>query len=503
MSQSSIQNFLRNSGVTVVRGNNNTPRRMDPFSTPPSSPRVRKAPLTLSTPSPLAKRRAMSLSPPRVPLVRANASTPLPQRSLARRQLGVIRAVPTRAKLTFEPLRVMMATAVTESKRKGGPGVSVARLMAKKPKQRKEPLVVAGKHYEIRVLRINGRDRMNRVTTSTKDVKAVEYNVEVTTRGGQTTKGSLYVYESGNVRYSGGVAGGDFATVHAIQRYVVYTYTPRQRFLYHPLKFSNVTGQFRGNFVLNATAFARFLSSRKIPFTYEPELQQYFFRVEQGKQSFMVRNTGLVQLFKAENPTQLRRIYNKAKDLLMIANMHGMLAAPTGLTPKFHSPAPVKKRALPSVSTPTVTWSMNGSVCINGKSCDKFKKSELLAYANKLNVHLPKHVLKPDIIKRIATKSRPVTNALQSIREELWNTRYDQRLLKNNTKRKIFKARLDADARKIQAIINKLPKRHRNSVGEVKKTIRNIVLNEVASDTKAYVELSLEIEKYLKEPMSP
>ena len=483
---------------------------MDPFSTPPSTPprRVRKAPATLSVPSPLAKRRAVSLSPmrPRPTAVRVIAATPPPRRSDARRSVSPPRPVPTRTKLTFEPLRVLMATAVTESKRTRGPDVRLARLMSRTPKARAEPLVVAGKHYTIRVVRINGRDRLNKVTTTPKNAKSVEFNVEVTDARGVRTKGSLYVYASGNVRYSGGVPGGDFATVHAIQRYVVYAYTPRHRFLYNPMKFSNVTGQFRGNFVVHNALLARFLRSRKIPFTHEPEMQQYFFRIEQGKQSFMLRKTGLVQLFKAENPTQLRRIYTKAKELLTSAHAHGMLAAPVGFTEKFHSPPPMPKRALPTVSTPRVTRSVNGAVCIDGKACDKYKKRDLLAYAKKMNVYLPKHILKADVIKAIGGGSSNTTkaNTLKSIRDELLTTFYDQRLMKNARKKKLFRERLDADARKIKAVLEKLPKRHRvNATGEVKKTIRNIVLSEVASDTKAYVELSLEVERYLKEPLTP
>lgn len=511
MSQSSIQNFLRNSGVTVVRPNTTTTttthRRMDPFSTPPASPRVRKVMATLATPSPLAKRRAVSLSPmvgARVRVAMPVPSTPQPARSKARIPPRPPRVVPSRSKLTFEPLRIMMATAVTEKKRTSGPDVSMARLLAKKPKKRYEPLVVAGRHYKIRVAEINGRDRQNRVTRSAKDARSVEYKVVVTDTKGRDTKGSIYVYTSGNVRYSGGVPGEDFATVHAIQRYVIYAYTPRHRFLYHPLKFSNVTGQFRGNFVLHSEAFAKFLRARQIPYTHEPETKQYFFHVG----PFMVRKTGLVQMFKASSPTQLRRVYTKAKELLQTAHAHGMLAAPTGFTAKFHSPTRVQKRALPTVSTPKVTRSVNGAVCIDGKACEKLSKAQLLAYAKKLNVHVPKHVLKPTIIAGISAKSNassssPVKNN-NDIAKHLWNTGYDQRLLRNATKRKMFKARLDADVRKIKAILDKLPKRHRSSAtGEVKKTIRDTVMSEVASDTKAYVELSLEVDKYLKEPLTP
>lgn len=507
MSQSSIQNFLRNSGVTVVRNGNATPRRMDPFSTPPSTPtRVRRAPETLSAPSPLAKRRALSLSPMRVRPNTRVVATPSPPRSKARLPYTPPRVVPSASKLTFEPLQVMMATAVTETKRVGGAPVSMARLLARKLRTRAEPLVVAGRHYKIRTLRINGRDRLNRVVKSPAEAKTVEYNVEVTSPSGKTATGSLYVYASGNVRYSGAVPGGDFAVVHAIQRFVVYTYTQRQRFLYNPMKFSNVTGQFRGNFTLNPMAFAKFLRLRNIPFSYEPELQQYFFKVHQGKQSFLVRKTGLVQLFKASNPTQLQRIYSKAKDLLSSANLMGMLVAPTGYASGFHSPPRAKKRALPNVpTTPKVTRSVNGSVCIDGKSCDKYKKADLLAFAKKMNVFLPKHVLKPEIIRRIGGDAKTNTGmTLKNIREELWSKHYDQRLLKNDAKRKIFKERLENDTRKIKAVLERLPKRHRAAdTGNVKKTIRDEVFREVSSDSKAYVELSMEVDKYLKEAMTP
>lgn len=516
----SLQKFLRDSGVRVVRANPVTKNRaMDPFKTPPASPRR----VSRSTPasSPLVlRKRALSLSPRMTPVRRVVprlAVTPSPPRSKP------VARTPTRpkvsaSKLTFEPLRVVMATAVSREKRVNKPELDIARLLAKKPHLRREPLVVGGVHYKIETVKINGRDRQNKIvfsrgqkgkSTGTPSLaKTVEYVVHVIAPSGAVTKGSIYVYSSGNVRFSGGVPSNDVSTIAAVHRYIIYTYTRRQRFLYTPLKFSNITGQFRGNFVLNAGAFYRFLHAKKILFRHEPELQQYFFLVQHGDHSFMVRKTGLVQLFKAENPTQLRKAYAAAKELLMSAHEVGMLVTPTGYTDKFHSPAPVKKRPLPVVGSPTVTKSGNGTVCIDGKSCNKLKKAELLAYAAKLNVALPKHVLKPVIIQKIGNAMNPSStqpkNTLQSIRIELMKKYYDQRLMKNREKMRLFRKRLDEDTRKVKALLNKLPARHRTAgTGDVKKTIRDVVFREIASDTKAYVELSMEIDRVLKEEMTP
>jgi hypothetical protein len=515
----SLQKFLRDSGVKVVR-TNATPKRvgMDPFKTPPSSPSHRLAVKASATPSPLVlRKRALSLSPRPVTLRRVVsrvAATPSPSRT----KKVVIRSPPrskvSARKLSFEPLRFVMATAVNRHKRVAKPDVDIAGLLKKKPHARREPLVVSGKHYKIETTLINGRDRQNKVvftraqsgkTTGTASrAKSVEYAYVVTAPNGAQSKGSLYVYASGNLRISGAVPLNDVSTFSAIHRYLIYTYTGRQKFLYAPLKFSNVTGQFRGNFVVNMDAFQKYLRTRKIKFRYEPELQQYFFLIDHDKHTFMVRRTGLVQLFKAENPNQLQNTYRIAKELLMSAHQVGMLIMPTGYTEKFHSPPPSKKRAIPDVvSTPTVTMSTNGTVCIDGRSCKKLKKTELLAYAKKLNVALPKHVLKPAIIKKIGNlKSSPGrTNSLQNIRAELFNQYYDKRLLKNAVKKSLFKKRLDEDTRKIKALLNRIPARHRTDTGEVKKTVRDVIFREVASDTKGYVELSIEIDRVLKEEM--
>jgi len=521
---SSLQKFLRDSGVNVVRSNSNgttTPKRaMDPFVTPPASPRrvLRSTPAT----SPLVMRkRALSLSPKSATVRRVVprlALTPSPVRSKPKAKVASPpRPKVSARKLSFEPLRFVMATAVSRDKRVNKPELDVARLLKRKPHARREPLVVSGKHYKIETTLINGRDRQNKIvftraqsgktTGHASRAKTVEYVYRVIAPNGVQAKGSLYVYSSGNLRISGAVPVNDVLVFPAIHRYLVYTYTGRQRFLYAPLKFSNVTGQFRGNFVLNAGAFQRFLRARKIQFRHEPELQQYFFLVEHHGHSFMIRKTGLVQLFKAENPNQLRNKYNATKALLLSAHQVGMLVAPTGYTEKFHSPEPVKKRALPVVSTPTVTRSTNGTVCINGKACNKFKKAELLAYAQKLNVAMPKHILKPNIVKKIGNLTSPAPvrnkNTLQNIRAELFEKYYDQRLLKNAAKLKIYKKRLDEDTRKIKALLNKIPVRHRTQTGEVKKTVRDVIFKEVAADTKGYVELSLEIERVLKEEMTP
>ena len=411
-----------------------------------------------------------------------------------------------------------MATAVSKEKRVNKPGLDISRLLRRKPHARREPLVVSGKHYKIETTLINGRDRQNKVvftraqsgktTGVSSRAKSVEYVYVVTAPNGVQSKGSLYLYPSGNIRISGAVPLNDVSVFPAIHRFLVYTYTGRQRFLYAPLKFSNVTGQFRGNFVVNAGAFQKYLRTRKIKSRYEPELQQYFFLVEHGEHTFMLRRTGLVQMFKAENPNQLRKTYNAAKDLLKSAHQVGMLIAPTGYTEKYHSPVRKMKRSLPVVvSTPKVSKSANGTVCIDGKACNKFKKTELMAYAKKLNVALPKHILKPAIIKKIANLTSPVTsnanNTLQSIRVELYDHYYDKRLLKNATKKSMFKKRLDEDARKIKTLLGRIPARHRTNTGEVKKTVRDVVFREVASDTKGYVELSIEIDRVLKEEMTP
>ena len=112
-------------------------------------------------------------------------------------------------------------------------------------------------------------------------------------------------------------------------------------------------------------------------------------------------------------------------------------------------------------------------------------------------------MLKPAIIKKIGNlKSSPGrTNSLQNIRVELFNQYYDKRLLKNAVKKSLFKKRLDEDTRKIKALLNRIPARHRTDTGEVKKTVRDVIFREVASDTKGYVELSIEIDRVLKEEM--
>lgn len=522
----SLQKFLRDSGVRVVRSNA-TPMRggMDPFKTPPSSPRrpvVRTSTASTPTMSPLVlRKRALSLSPQSVAVRRVVprlAVTPSPSRSRTTLVRSPPRPKVSARKLSFEPLRFSMATAVNGEKRVNKPQLDIGKLMKRKPHARREPLVVSGKHYKIETTLINGRDRQNKVvftraqsgktTGVSSRAKSVEYVYVITAPNGTQSKGSLYVYPSGNFRISGGVPLNDVSVFSAIHRYLVYTYTGRQRFLYAPLKFSNVTGQFRGNFVVNAGAFQKYLRTRKIKFRYEPELQQYFFLIEHGGHTFMLRKTGLVQMFKAENPSQLRKTYVAAKDLMTSAHRVGMLIAPTGYTEKYHSPVRKVRPSLPVVvSTPKVSKSANGTVCINGKACNKFKKTELMAYAKKLNVALPKHILKPAIIKKIANLTSPApsgaNNTLQSIRVELYDQYYDKRLLKNVSKRGLFKKRLDEDAQKIKALLQRIPARHRTNTGEVKKTVRDVVFREVASDTKGYVELSIEIDRVLKEEMTP
>lgn len=456
-----IKNFLKDANINVVQ--DNTPRRVVGVSV-----------ATALRPRPRPRRMNAFETPPGTPVRRAKSLSPVRMRfpdpkilESARKASPVKRAVvpnPKQSSLVFSPLEYKMYNATSRPEKPVK--VQVAAIARRKP--RTIPVRVPGDYFLIKIENIQGCDERFKCTSDRKTT--VQFTGEIV-RGRDRSNFTMYIFNNGTVRITGGVPGNNPKTIAHVRNKILDEYTPLRRELYAPLKFSNLNAQFRFNGTFKPDVLKRVLLRYKLEFTYEPEIKQNFIKVSYKNHSFQLWFTGLVQLFGYKTKTQVEEAHRHGRALVKLLEAEGA----TTLTGAYSSPTRKRKRSNGNRSPlPTLNQLNSMNMC-------KMSKKELLAYAKLSGVTLPKHILKADICKKIRNargvkvSNTQVMNDLLNIFGKDWLRRYDWLAAHDMPK----------DIREVQKLISKLPEGSRTKT-KITEIERNYVTRAKTSRRKSY-----------------
>lgn len=416
-----IKNFLKDANINVVQ--DNTPRRVVGVSVAP----VRRSPRAVvrrrvamnafeTPPSTPITRRAKSLSP-----VSTRVRLPDPKILNSDKKASPVRVRfvpnPKTSSLVFAPLDYKMYNAT--SKPAVPVKVNVIAITRRKP--RTLPVRVPGDYFFVKVESIRGCDEQFKCAATSRKTTA-QITGEIV-RGVEKSNFTMYVFNNGTVRITGGVPGDNPVSIVHVRDHLLKTYTNGDRELFAPLRFSNLNAQFRFNGTFKPDVLKRVLLREKLPFTYEPEIKQNFVKVSYMNHTFQLWFSGLVQMFGYKSRRALEAAYVHGKSLVKLLEMEGAVSGKQAFS------SPIRKRKRVNQNEPsnlTLDDMKRMNMC-------KMSKKQLLTYAKLSGVILPKHILKANICKRIKNAQRvataysnnQITKDLLNMYGATWVKKYD------------------------------------------------------------------------------
>jgi hypothetical protein len=205
----------------------------------------------------------------------------------------------------------------------------------------------------------------------TKNFSSVQFTLKVS--NADETKGvSVNIYANGKIRFSGGFLVGNIETQPGlIQDFIINTYTKKQPFLYNPLEYNNLSGQFRingffndlGRIAMNARAY------KMDSVSYEPEFTPFLY-ANFGDVKFILSKSGNIQVAGVKTPEELVASYAFGQALVDEMYDRGQITV-TGIFNK----ATKKKVQKPSPKTPN-----------NEKRYENMTRDELIKFARRMGV---------------------------------------------------------------------------------------------------------------------
>lgn len=124
---------------------------------------------------------------------------------------------------------------------------------------------------------------------------------------------SFNVYDNGKIRFSGGFVGKDdskFREPEIIRKHIIDNYTLGQRFLYNPLEYNNLSGDFKTNANIDLAKAARILNA-----SYEPEITDLLYYSANGVKYIFTR-TGNVKIQGVTRIDKLVAGYEAGKQIM-------------------------------------------------------------------------------------------------------------------------------------------------------------------------------------------
>lgn len=137
---------------------------------------------------------------------------------------------------------------------------------------------------------------------------------------GASKKVSFNIYANGGIRFSGGYIGSDVdPQPDAIRRFVIDSYTDKQKFFNKTIELINASMQFQINGIFNSmTKTARECSIGQYNVTsvvYEPELNPQIF-VHIGGVKLSITKAGNIQILGATDASRLTEAYSVTQNFL-------------------------------------------------------------------------------------------------------------------------------------------------------------------------------------------
>ena len=262
---------------------------------------------------------------------------------------------------------------------------------------------------------------------------------------------SFNIYTNGKIRLSGGFLGSKNLKKQpeSLQKYIIDTYTEKQKFLYNDIFYNNTGGQFLTNTNFQLSKMAQEFSQLRtwgVSFLeYEPEISPFLYlKYKEHAFIFTTKSgktgSGIVQLQGESKLDDLERAYSVGVELVKKLHNNGYtlglvnknvnanrkvvqkLKTKASTCPKLRRPPckeefevkknpqgydccfkkpkrkPVKKSKVQNTKNTRITYDKDGTMKIGGRKCERLTKSVLLQVAKKLGVVGVKNKNKKDSI---------------------------------------------------------------------------------------------------------
>lgn len=219
--------------------------------------------------------------------------------------------------------------------------------------------------------------------------------------GVETKRVRVNIFKNGKIGFSGGFLsiGSNIANqAELIRRFIVNSYTEREKFLYNPFTYNNLSGQFKINGVCNMQGLANYLAPYGA-LSYEPELSPMLY-VVRDNHTLNISRSGNVQIVGAKTPEQLQDAYTRTSQMLTRAYEDGNIQVTGPLVDaiKVSKPkAKAKPKAKPKVNMKNtrvkrvykkrnLSENQMKSLKVSGKGCERLPRGELVDLAKTFGI---------------------------------------------------------------------------------------------------------------------
>tara|TARA_R100000951_G_scaffold108295_1_gene104373 strand:- start:123 stop:2036 length:1914 start_codon:yes stop_codon:yes gene_type:complete len=216
--------------------------------------------------------------------------------------------------------------------------------------------------------------------------------IMVTVSDGVNSQGGLCnIYRNGKILFRNGFVGTNITNQpELIRRFIVDNYTQKEPFLYSPIEYNNLSGQFSINGVFTNLTRMQMKFSKYGSTTYEPELSPMLYVTMKGY-TLNISKSGTVQIIGAKSPAIMENAYKAVSPLIREFYRDGDVKI-DNTKRKTKAKRKTKKVSPPKKTKPIVkrkaplTNNQINALKIDGKKCDRMSRDELKTLARKMGI---------------------------------------------------------------------------------------------------------------------
>ena len=214
--------------------------------------------------------------------------------------------------------------------------------------------------------------------------------IMVTVSNGVESQGGLCnIYRNGKILFRNGFVGTNIANQpELIRRFIVDNYTQKDPFLYSPIEYNNLSGQFSINGIFSNLTRISMKFSKYGSVSYEPELSPMIYVTMNGY-TLNISKSGTVQIIGAKSPAVMENAYKAISPLIREFYRDGDITLGVKKKPKRKTKAkkvsPKKTKAVVKRRVPLSNSQIN-ALKLDGKKCERMDKKELKDLARKMGI---------------------------------------------------------------------------------------------------------------------
>ena len=214
--------------------------------------------------------------------------------------------------------------------------------------------------------------------------------IMVTVSNGVESQGGLCnIYRNGKILFRNGFVGTNIANQpELIRRFIVDNYTQKDPFLYSPIEYNNLSGQFSINGIFSNLTRISMKFSKYGSVSYEPEITPMIYVTMNGY-TLNISKSGTVQIIGAKSPAVMENAYKAISPLIREFYRDGDITLGVKKKPKRKTKAkkvsPKKTKAVVKRRVPLSNSQIN-ALKLDGKKCERMDKKELKDLARKMGI---------------------------------------------------------------------------------------------------------------------